>query len=150
MSIEFAYTAENLAEAVEIEREEIEGKNKGLIKAASSIIFMILALALFQYPFELSFLPKALVIFKTIIIPESMFLLLIFGILMVHYSLVGMFFSIVKFNLRGLFISLFVFLFTIGVLSQGYEIYSSYEKSISKIEFTKVITLEDRSSAKRF
>jgi len=124
---------------------EEENKVKGLKKGASAIILGLIAIVLAQNPIYINALPKALVLLKTLVIPESLILVTILGLISFVLSLLGFFYSIKKFNFRGLFLSVFMLFSFVGLGFKGYDLNRAYSNMVTEKNISKIITIEDRN-----
>ena len=125
-----------------------EKKIRGLKKGATAVILGVIAIGLAQHPLSIDALPKALVLAKMIIIPESFILVFLLAIASLITGVLGFYYSIIKFNLRGFFLSAMILLSFIG-LSVNINDMSKNMPSTFKInDLTKIITIEDRDKIK--
>ena len=137
---------------VEDEVAKEKKKFRGLNKGATAMILLMFAVILFQTPFHFSFLEKGIVFLSTIIVPESIFIVILFGLLSLYSSIAGLILSLIKFNLRGLILSLLALLVFLGVGAQTYDGYLKNNSLFSKAftadgmsKISNLFTIENRS-----
>jgi len=119
----------SMTDAIEEKEKKKEKKVKstsGLRKGAYGVIFAYIAFLAYLNPFSLDFIPYGITINKTFLIPESVFILILFAILSLLFSMAGTIISIFRKSMLGFLLSFLIF----GNVSYiSAKVYSVYEKN---------------------
>ena len=117
------YSMTNAIKEKEAKKEKKTKSTNGLRKGAYSVIFAYIALVTYLNPFSLDFIPYGLALNKLFLIPESVYIIIIMGLLSLIFSLLGTAISIFRTSILGFLLSFLIFGNVSYLSAKAYSLY---------------------------